>query len=275
MARPERNTVDYFPFLCKEGKAMYYIEAKYGNDGYAGWIKILRQLAVTNNHFLNLSDKIELMFLASKCKITEEKLVDIISDLCDLGEFHAKLWSEFRIVFNEKFVEHIEDAYKKRNNNCITLSGLRVLLVNLRILKPDYCLQGEYNNTQSKVKKSKEEESKEDKSEVNEKKTPPRNFEDLIFKKGDEWSNELSPDEQKTIFRQLKSKFPETRKQIAEQILEGYIGRFDSKFPQGNTKENFILHWSYFVTDMKFLPKAIQKKNATSYSIKKQTINAH
>ena len=43
MARPERNNVDYFPFLCKEGKAMFYIEQKYGNDGYATWIKLLRQ----------------------------------------------------------------------------------------------------------------------------------------------------------------------------------------------------------------------------------------
>ena len=33
MARPERNNVDYFPFLCKEGKAMYYIEKKYKNKG--------------------------------------------------------------------------------------------------------------------------------------------------------------------------------------------------------------------------------------------------
>lgn len=53
MARPERNNVDYFPFICKEGKAMYYIEQKYNNDGYATWVKLLRQLAVTNYHFLN------------------------------------------------------------------------------------------------------------------------------------------------------------------------------------------------------------------------------
>ena len=26
MARPERNTVDYFPFMCDEGKKMFYIE---------------------------------------------------------------------------------------------------------------------------------------------------------------------------------------------------------------------------------------------------------
>lgn len=33
MARPQRNNVDYFPFFCKEGKSMFYIEQKYGNDG--------------------------------------------------------------------------------------------------------------------------------------------------------------------------------------------------------------------------------------------------
>ena len=124
MARAEKNTVDYFPFICKEGKAMFYIENKYGNDGYATWVKILRQLAVSEYHWINLSDKIEIMFLASKCKISEETLINIINDLCELKEIHSPLWQQNRIIFSLKFIENIKDAYKKRNNECITLDGL-------------------------------------------------------------------------------------------------------------------------------------------------------
>jgi len=127
MARPERNNVDYFPFLCKEGEVMQYIEHKYGNDGYATWVKILRELAVKNYHHLDLSNNRRLMMLAGKCKITEEKLVEIINDLCEMGEFDKDLWS-VKVLWNQKFVDSIQDAYKKRINPCVTREGvLRII----------------------------------------------------------------------------------------------------------------------------------------------------
>lgn len=156
MARPERNDVDYFPFLCKEGKAMYYIENTYGNDGYASWVKILRQLSVTNYHYLNLSDKVEFMFLASKCRVSQEMLNTVINDLCDLGEFHKELWENNRILFSEKLVGTLSDAYSKRNNDCITLDSLLQLLTGLGILKQDKLPSKGVGNPQSKVKESKE-----------------------------------------------------------------------------------------------------------------------
>lgn len=160
MARPERNNVDYFPFLCKEGRAMFYIEQKYGNDGYASWVKILRQLSVTNYHYLNLSDRIEFMFLSSKCRVTEETLRNIIQDLCDLGEFDNDLWVEYNIIFSEKLIGSIQDAYNKRNNKCITLEGLLQLLQSLGVTKLGYDTENDTSNTQSRVEKSKVKKSK-------------------------------------------------------------------------------------------------------------------
>jgi len=162
MARPARNNVDYFPFYCKEGRAMFYIEEKYGNDGYASWMKILRQLAVTNFHYLNLSDDIDSMYLAAKCKISEEVLNNIITDLSKLGEFNLKLWSENKVVYNEKFIESISDAYSKRNNKLHTLIGLREHLTGLGVLKPNKPHLKGGDNTQSIVEYSKEEEKREE-----------------------------------------------------------------------------------------------------------------
>ncbi len=155
MARPERNNVDYFPFLCKEGKAMFYIEHKYGNDGYASWVKILRQLAVTNYHYLNLSNKTEFMYLSSKCNIPEQKLNEIINDLCELGEFNKNLWDKYKVIFNEKLVKSISDAYFKRNNKCITFEGLLLLLDDLGVSKRSYLQLNDTGNTQTKVNNTK------------------------------------------------------------------------------------------------------------------------
>ncbi len=162
MARPARNNVDYFPFYCKEGRAMFYIEEKYGNDGYSAWIKILRQLAVTNFHYLNLSDEVDAMYLAAKCKVSEEKLNNIITDLAKLKEFNLDLWNEARVVYSEKFIESIEDAYSKRNNNLLNLSGLREHLLGLGILKPIKCKSKGGRNTQSILEYSKEDNTKEE-----------------------------------------------------------------------------------------------------------------
>ena len=114
----EKNTVDYFPFFCKEGRAMFYIENKYGNDGFATWVKILRQLASTNYHFLNLQDENELMFISAKCKVEESTLITIVNDLVKLGEFDAELWEDYRVLWSEKFYESILDVYRKRSNDC-------------------------------------------------------------------------------------------------------------------------------------------------------------
>ncbi len=166
MARPERNNVDYFPFLCKEGKAMFYIEQKYGNDGYATWIKLLRQLAVNNYHYINLNDKVELMFLASKCRISEDTLKSIILDLCNLGEFNSELWNENMIVWSDKFVEHIKDAYEKRRNKCIDFNGLLQHLHSLGVRKlSKFTLKGVIN-PQTKEDYTKEEKSKEEKTKI-------------------------------------------------------------------------------------------------------------
>jgi len=160
MARPERNTIDYFPHILGEGKKMYFIETKYGNDGYATWYKILEKLGSTDHHYLNLNKVEEVMFLAAKCRVSEEMLILIITDLTKIGVFDAELWDN-KIIWCPQFIETIQDAYKKRNNKCITLEGLRVLLDGLGILKLDKSISKGGINTQSKVKYSKENNTKE------------------------------------------------------------------------------------------------------------------
>lgn len=135
MARPERNNVDYFPFICEDGNKMFYIEETYGNDGFATFVKLLRELAKTNYHYLDLSKPSTMMFLSAKCKVSKEILNSIISDLVDLGKFDKTLWDENKIIWCQDFIDSIQDAYSKRNNKCITLDSLRALLTSLGVLK--------------------------------------------------------------------------------------------------------------------------------------------
>lgn len=147
MARPPRTTVDYFPHFIGDGRKSFFIEQKYGNDGYATWFKILETLAKTEHHYLNLNDDAEIMFLAARCMVEEEVLLNILTDLSKLGQINKELWQS-RVVWSDKFIESIQDAYSKRSNNCMNLEGLRGHLLGLRVLKGDV-------NPQSKVKETK------------------------------------------------------------------------------------------------------------------------
>jgi len=160
MARPQRNNVDYFPFYCEDGEKMFYLEETYGNDGFATFIKLLRELAKTDYHFLNLSKPSTKMFLSAKCKISKEILESIINDLVELGKFDKTLWKENSIVWCQDFIDSIQDAYLRRNNNCITYEGLLQHLISLGIRKQVKCKPKVDVNTQTKLKDSKEDETK-------------------------------------------------------------------------------------------------------------------
>ena len=166
MARPEKNNVEYFPFICEDGKKMFYIEETYGNDGFATFVKLLRELAKADNHYLNLSSQSTVMFLSAKCKVPKEKLISIVNDLVELGKFDKVLWNENSIIWCQDFVDSIQDAYKKRINKCITYDGLLSLLIGLGIRKQDKSTPKVSDKPQSKVEETKEEEKSKEVKEI-------------------------------------------------------------------------------------------------------------
>jgi hypothetical protein len=167
MARPQKNDVDYFPFYCKEGASTNYIDEKYQNNGFAIWVKLLRLMAKTDFHYLDLNKRKNLMNASTKCKCSEELLVQILDDLAILEEIDEQLWA-FKIVYSEKFVQSIEDAYKKRSNDLLSKKDLITLLVGLGTLNEQDWMDWGGINPQSKVKYSIVNNTKENKSKVDE-----------------------------------------------------------------------------------------------------------
>lgn len=165
MARRERNSVDYFPHTVNHGKKMFYLRSKYKNDGYAVWFMLLEQLGKAEHHYLNLTTDIQIMYLSSEFMVDENVLKDIINILVKFGDFDADLWNNHNVIFNEKFTESVSDAYKKRNNACISKGNLYSLLglpypPIVTPYEPLGNLKGD-GNTQRKEKKRKEDNIKE------------------------------------------------------------------------------------------------------------------
>lgn len=164
MARGEKNNVDYFPHPTTHGKKMFYLRQRFKNDGYTVWFMLLEELGKAEYHYLNLSDNIQLMYLSSSMSVPEETLLEIIDALVKFGDFDEYLWTSHKVLFNEKFVAGIADAYKKRSNSCISKSSLieRLGIPNEPISsrKSSKRIPKVAGGTQSKVKDIKVEETK-------------------------------------------------------------------------------------------------------------------
>lgn len=183
MAREQRKDVDYFPHDCTHGRKMHIIEAKYGNDGYAVWFKLLEQLGKANNHYIDASDEMTIMFLTSLFKIDEDKMNNIFKDLAKLGAIDKELYEQHNILWSLKFVNSISDAYRKRKLLLFKKEDILKEINQFEVIPPS--ISGGLNQKQdgfkeisvihpevipkeknSIVKESKEEEKKEENKKV-------------------------------------------------------------------------------------------------------------
>lgn len=113
MARPKKQTVDYFPHSCTHKKTMFIIEQRFGNDGYAFWFKLLETLGNNEGHYIDLRNEEEREFLSSLTRIEWDKCAEILELLAKLGAIDKEFWNE-NIVWSDNFIENIKDAYRYR-----------------------------------------------------------------------------------------------------------------------------------------------------------------
>ena len=261
MAREQRKDVDYFPHDCTHGRKMHIIETRYGNDGYAVWFKLLEQLGKANNHYIDISEEMTLMFLTSVFKVDEETTLKILSDLSKLEAIDKELFEDHKIIWSDKFCKSIEDAYKKRKQkmfskedifNLYNFNPLRieqkndkkevnpqrideqsgVLLVNRAEVIP--------KEEKSKVKESKVNKIRED-GEENFDNTTNDNFRDVLKFENQQWLETVAMQQKKT------TDF------VKEKLDDFSIFLFTTEKKHPNKKE-FIGHF------INWLPKNLEKK---------------
>ena len=161
MARPQKKTVEYFPHYAKSGRTIYILEAKYGNDGYAFWFKLLELLCDTEGQVYDCGNAVNWEFLTAKTRVTSEKAEEILDTLASLCAIDGDLWKEHRTIWVENLINHLSSVYSKRNVELpkkptfITDDG-NAAQMELSERKPEIPAVPEAETPQSKVKESKE-----------------------------------------------------------------------------------------------------------------------
>lgn len=144
MARPRKQTVDYFPHMCNHGKTIYVLEKKYEARGYAFWFKLLEEIGKKDGHYLDLDDETELEFLAAKTWFSASETIEVLDLLSRLEAIDKELWEQRHIVWIQNFVDNISTVYEKR----VVSAPEKPVSVSETVVSTD-------RNPQSKVKYSK------------------------------------------------------------------------------------------------------------------------
>jgi len=161
MARPTKATVEYFPLDCSFSDSMKIIEVKFGNDGFAFWIKLLQKLGRTENHFIDCRNISKWKLLSAEMIIDEDKCEEILKELAELGCIDSEMWKN-KIIFSQKFINGLEDVYRRRNISLLQKPDLCKQLAISIVVNVNNNPVNVNNNPQSKVNYTKLKESKEE-----------------------------------------------------------------------------------------------------------------
>jgi len=130
MARPRKQTVDYFPHDVAHGRTLYILEQAYANDGYAFWFKLLETLGETAGHYIDCKVPGAWDYFRSKTGLRDGKARMLMETLVHLHAIDEELWVEREVIWCQSFVDRIADAYRKRDSEAPekpTLDSLSVV----------------------------------------------------------------------------------------------------------------------------------------------------
>ncbi len=113
MGRKQSNTVDYFPHFVKQGKTLYVLKGRYGNNGYAFWFQLLEMLCDEEGHTYDCRSADAWQYLLARTGVTEAEGEDILALLASMGKIDPALW-EHRVIWCENLAQNLERVYQRR-----------------------------------------------------------------------------------------------------------------------------------------------------------------
>ena len=138
MARPAKTKVDYFPHVTHCGKTIAILEARWGNDGYAFWFKLLELLGDSNDFAFNCNQAADWEYLLSRTRVTEPVARAILDKLAEVEAIDAECWAN-KIVWSDNFVKNLESVFLKRKQERPQKPGFSQQKPAAEIVSDDIC----------------------------------------------------------------------------------------------------------------------------------------
>lgn len=113
MARPHKQTVDYFPHVTKHNKTIPLLKSKFGCNGYAVFFQVLELLGRSDGHFYDISDEINWLFLVSEMGVSEAETRQILDFCARLSAIDQELYKN-GILWSDNLIENLRPVYDRR-----------------------------------------------------------------------------------------------------------------------------------------------------------------
>lgn len=162
MARPKKQTVDYYPHSSRQGKTMFILKSKFGNNGYAFFHQLCEVLCHTEGHVIDYGNPSDKEYLLAYCGVDEDSATEMLNTLSTLGKIDIELWGE-KVIWYQDLVDSVKDAYSKRINQLPQKPSFRSNKSIQQEFPTTETPSNEVSNdgsTESKLKESKLKESK-------------------------------------------------------------------------------------------------------------------
>jgi hypothetical protein len=114
MARPRKQTVDWFPHSVTHGRTIFVMERRWGIAGYGFWFKLLEILGNTERHFIDAENKASMDYLQAYTYTDQDTCLEMLEQLADLEAIDPKLWKG-KVIWTDNFVAGLAAVYRNRN----------------------------------------------------------------------------------------------------------------------------------------------------------------
>lgn len=156
MARPRKQTAEYFPHFVADSRTKFILEDGWGNDGYAFWFKLLELLCKSDGHAYNCAENGNKRYLTAYTKIDESTTDAILEALTEAGKIDRELWEQKQIIWCQTLVDNLSNLYSKRTVS----SPEKPNVAEFSERKPPIIEQLDVGKPQSKGKESRGDKSK-------------------------------------------------------------------------------------------------------------------
>lgn len=116
MARPQKQTVDYFPHDvgATTGDTLTALQGQFGNDGYAFWFKLLEKLASSDGHFIDCSNSQRWQVILGRSRVDEVTGKKMMVLLVEMQAVDKELWQNHHIIWCQNLVDNLAMVYQNR-----------------------------------------------------------------------------------------------------------------------------------------------------------------
>ena len=127
MARPAKQTVDYFPHYSDAStkRTLFILESKFGNDGYAFWFKLLELLCSNDGLSFRTENPANWEFLLAKTRVNGgNRCGNFLKTLADLEAIDPALY-EKGVIWSQNLADNVSDAFKKKDSSFTAKTSFR------------------------------------------------------------------------------------------------------------------------------------------------------